>query len=75
MLLHFSMLVATPVTCKTSMGPPRNQTAIFSDPIIKPLVSCKGSVKTKKLLGHGLKSMMNTVIGLLDKLNSVKVNS
>ena len=73
-LHHLSTLVSlTSVRCKIHKDP-SNRTALSSAPI-SHLVSCKASDKTKRLLGRGLRSMMNTAIGLLGKLNSVKVNS
>ncbi len=74
-LRHLSTLVSlTSVLCKRDPYP-RNRTAVSSAPITNHQVSCKGSAKTKLLLGRGLRSMMNTGIGRLDKLNSAKVNS
>ena len=68
------MLVIIPLPQRCKMDP-SSKAAIFSGPITNHLASFKDSGKTKMLLGHGLKSLMNTAIGLLDKLNSVKVNS
>ncbi len=75
-LPHLSTLVSlTSVTCKIlHRHHPRNRTALSSAPITNRQVSCKGSAKTKLLLGRGLRSMMSTGIGRLGKLNSAKVN-